>query len=540
MKSYIIVLIGIGFLFFLPLGCSEQDFLQEVPKSKLTAEQLYSSPSGFQLALNGLYSGFRTFERLTVRGDREVMMGKGLSLATDYYYAPIVNNPHIPWAQRGSYINSTLPDFEIWFEQLYQMILAANMIIHRAENPDIPWSDETQKNEVVAEARLIRAWCYRHLTFLWGDVPLVTEEITGVNFRNDWERTAKREVQSQMEEDLLFAEQHLPPVQANAGSTSSATAQHYLAELYLILGRPDQAEQKARAAINNPNYKLITERYGVRANQPGVPFMDQFYDGNALHQEGNTEALWAIPYSRQVQGGGFNRMRRAWVLWYWQNPGISTGVQTGGRGTGWYAFNKHGFDLYEADDDRYSEFAVFRYVIKDNGDTLYTTTNADKYIGAFAIGSFPPTHPDRPYNWPSTRKWEDVYEENPVDDQGYKDQPYLRLAETFLLLAEAQYLQGKNELAAQSINSVRTRSNASAITAADVSMEFILEERARELHAEEHRRYTLLRTGTYLERTRRFNEQSGPHIADRDTLFPIPQAVIDANIDKEFPQNPGW
>lgn len=539
MKHIIILLVLVPCFWFFT-GCRESDFLTEESRSTLTTEQLYTTPEGFQLGLNGLYSGFRVFERLTVRGDREVMMGKGLSLATDYYYAPIVNAPHIPWAERGEYINSTLPDFEIWFDQLYQMVLAANVIINRAENPDISWVDESQKNQIIGEARLIRAWCYRHLTFLWGDVPLVTEEITGSNFRNDWERTPKHEVYRQMEEDLLFAEQNLPAVQANAGSTSSATAQHYLAELYLVLGRPDQAEVKAQAAINNPNYQLITQRYGVRASEPGVPFMDQFYDGNALYAEGNTEVLWALPYSRQIQGGGFNRMRRAWVIWYWQNPGVSTGFQTGGRGTGWYAFNKYGFDLYEEQDDRYSEFAIYRYVIKDNGDTLYTTTDPDKYIGAFSIGSFPPTHPDRPYNWPSTKKWEDVYEENPVDDQGYKDQPYLRLAETYLLLAEAQYKQGKNQLAADNLNVVRTRSNASPISAGDVSMEFILDERARELHAEEHRRYTLLRTGTYLERTRRFNEQSGPHIADRDTLFPIPQSVIDANLDKSFPQNPGF
>lgn len=538
MKLQILFGIGIGLL--LLFGCKERDFLDEEPRSNLTSDQLYTSPSGFQVALNGLYSSFRRFERLTGGGDREVMMGKGLSLATDYYYAPIVNNPHIPWARRGSYINSTLPDFELWFNQLYQMVLAANVIISRAESPDLTWDNDTQRNHVVGEARLIRAWCYRHLTFLWGDVPLVKEEVTGANFRNDWERTPKEEVYVQMEEDLLFAEANLPPVQANAGSTSSATAQHYLAELYLVLRQPAKAEQKAQAAINNPNYKLITERYGVRANQRGVPFMDQFYDGNALYEEGNTEVLWALPFSRQVQGGGNNRMRRSWIIWYWSIPGISSGYQTGGRGQGWFAFNKHGFDLYEAQDDRYSEFAVFRYVIKDNGDTLHTTLEGSKYIGAFKIGAFPPTHPDRPYNWPSTKKWEDLYAENTSDSEGYKDQPYLRLAETFLLLAEAQHLQGKNELAAQNINKVRTRSNATAISSGDVSIEFILEERARELHAEEHRRYTLLRTGTYLERTRRYNEQSGPHVTDRDTLFPIPQSVIDANLDKPFPQNPGY
>ena len=539
MKPYRSLLTGIS-LVLLAWGCKEDNFLKEDPRATLTGDQVYTSPAGFKVALNGLYSLFRTFERQTGGGDREVMMGKALCIATDYYYAPIVNNPHIPWAKRGTYINSTLPDFELWFNQLYAIILSANTIITRAENPGIPWSDELQKNKVIAEAKLIRAWSYRHLTFLFGDVPMVTEEITGGNYRNDWERTPKQQIYDLMEADLLFAEQHLPPVQETAGSTSSATAEHYLAELYLIKNMPDKAEVKAQAAVDNPNYKLITDRYGVRAGEPGVPFMDQFYDGNALYGEGNTEVLWALPYSRQVQGGASNRMRRSWVIWYWQIPGISVGLNSGGRGTGWYAFNKYGFDLYEDNDDRGSAYALYRYVIKDNGDTLFTTTDPNKYIGAFAIGSFPGTHPDRPYNWPSTKKWEDVYAENPADDNGYKDQPYLRLAETYLLLAEAQHLQGKDDLAAQNINVVRTRSNATPITPADVTLDFILDERARELFGEEHRRYTLLRTHTWLERTRRFNVQSGPLITDRDTLYPIPQSVIDANIDREFPQNPGY
>lgn len=540
MKSNIIFLVYLS-CFWLLTGCSENDFLTEDSRSTLTADQLYTTPSGFEVALNGLYSKFREFERGNVPGSgTETMMGRAISASTDYFYFPIVRNQETPWVQWGTYMNSSRGDIGAWFDYLYETVRAANTIIVRAASSDVQWESEERKNTVIAEARLIRAWCYRHLTFLWGDVPLVIEEISGSNFRNDWERTPKAEIYSQMEEDLLFAEDHLPSVQANAGSTSSATAQHYLAELYLIKGQPELAESKAQAAIDNPNYHLITQRYGVRANQSGVPFMDAFYDGNALYSEGNTEVLWAIPFNRQVQGGSSNLMRRGWVLWYWQNTGVSVGFSTGGRGSGWYGITKQGLDLYEADDDRASEYAIYRYVVKDNGDTLFTTTDPDKYIGAFQIGNFPASVPDRPYNWPSTKKWDDVFEENLVADPGYKDQPYLRLAETYLLLAEAQHLQGKDELAAQNLNEVRARSHASLITAADVSIDFILDERARELFGEEHRRYTLLRLGKWLERTRLYNEQSGPHVTERDTLYPIPQAVIDANLDKPFPQNPGY
>ncbi|PPL03057.1 RagB/SusD family nutrient uptake outer membrane protein [Parapedobacter indicus] len=540
MKFNIFFLTCLSFLLLLT-GCSEKDFLNEESRSTLTADQLYTSPEGFEVALNGLYSMFREFERGNVPGSgTETMMGRAISASTDYFYFPIVRNQEMPWVQWGTYMNSARSDITAWFNYLYQIVRAANTIINRAESPEVQWGGDAQKNTVIAEARLIRAWSYRHLTYLWGDVPLVTEEISGSNFGNDWGRTPKVEIYDQMESDLLFAEEHLPSVQANAGSTSRATAQHYLSELYLIKGRPDLAEAKAQAAIDNPNYHLITERYGVRAGQPGVPFMDAFYDGNALYSEGNTEVLWAIPFNRQVQGGSSNLMRRGWVLWYWQIKGTSVGFQTGGRGSGWYGITKQGLDLYEAQDDRASEYAIYRYVVKDNGDTVFTTTDPDKYMGAFQIGSFPETAPDRPYNWPSTKKWEDVFEENLVADPGYKDQPYLRLAETYLLLAEAQHLQGKNDLAAENINIIRRRSHASTINASQVSIDFILDERARELFAEEHRRYTLLRLGRWLDRTKQYNDQSGPYVTERDTLYPIPQAVIDANLDKPFPQNPGW
>lgn len=71
-------------------------------------------------------------------------------------------------------------------------------------------------------------------------------------------------------------------------------------------------------------------------------------------------------------------------------------------------------------------------------------------------------------------------------------------------------------------------------------MDFILDERSRELITEEHRRYTLLRTGKWLERVKAHNFRGGQTATARDTLYPIPQIVIDANLTKPMPQNPGF
>ena len=59
--------------------------------------------------------------------------------------------------------------------------------------------------------------------------------------------------------------------------------------------------------------------------------------------------------------------------------------------------------------------------------------------------------------------------------------------------------------------------------------------------AEEPRRYTLLRTGKWAERTMKYNNRGSSTIdPQRDILLPIPQSVIDSNLEKEMPQNPGF
>jgi len=82
------------------------------------------------------------------------------------------------------------------------------------------------------------------------------------------------------------------------------------------------------------------------------------------------------------------------------------------------------------------------------------------------------------------------------------------------------------------------RANATSITAGDVDMEFILEERARELLLEEERRHTLNRLGLLVERAKMYNPQS-TDIEEHNVLMPLPQNFIDSN-QGDTPQNPGY
>src|SRR5690606_5643897 len=118
-------------------------------------------------------------------------------------------------------------------------------------------------------------------------------------------------VRESMEADWLFAETYLPEVSSNPGQVLKGAAQHYLAELYLAQNKDDQARIYALKVTENPNYKLVTERYGVNAAKPGTPFTDMFIDGNSNRSQGNTEALWVFQNELNVAGGeGNNIMRR--------------------------------------------------------------------------------------------------------------------------------------------------------------------------------------------------------------------------------------
>jgi hypothetical protein len=510
-----------------------RDILTEDPKTIIVPDNLYVDLNGFEAGLNGLYALVRR-ERFGDGNDANNIIATAYSIGVDNGFGNYLSPPERVFSEFGVRNNPQDGFITNVWRWLYQTVNASNVVIDRAENPAVKWSPE-DKARVVAEARLIRAWAYRHLTYLYGDVPLVLHEQTGDNIRTDFERAPRAEVRKQMEEDLLFAEANLPVTSPNAGKVTKAVAQHYLAELYLAMGDAAKAEAKASAVTGGTTYRLITARYGVRASQPGVPFMDQFVDGNVNRSQGNTEALWVLQYAENVPGGGGNIMRRSWVTRYETNPGMLVSPDNGGRGIGRLAVTRYAITVYDTSDQRGGQYALRRFYLYNNpatlpkgkklGDTLFTVFTKESVSNRL---------------WPSTRKWDWTSAIDPTGGTQWGDQPYLRLAETYLLLAEAQFKQGELSEAATTINALRSRAGAQTITAAQVTLDAILDERSRELLTEEQRRYTLLRTGTWFDRTKKYNPLAAPVITLRDTLLPIPQTVIDGNLTKPMPQNPGF
>ena len=216
-----------------------------------------------------------------------------------------------------------------------------------------------------------------------------------------------------------------------------------------------------------------------------------------------------------------------------------------------YAITPYGFNVYEPQDDRYSEYAITHYFVAlqggfdlraglvrivSPGDTVWTTWFDP------TLPKTPPTNEKRDFMWSSTRKWEDRNPEYALSTSGwtYGDQVYLRLAETYLIKAEAQFWLGQLADAAATLNIIRERSHATPISAGDVDLDFILDERSRELLGEEQRRYTLIRTGTWYDRYKMYNPLNPDQVQPYNALYPIPQVVIDANINHPMENNPGY
>lgn len=521
-------------------GCSDLELVED-PRATIAADNLYTDLAGFEVGLNGLYAQYSR-----ERGGSEFASGNDLMIdpavtGTDNMFG----NERSGWARGGNELDArntaTLAHNRRLLNWLYEINNAANTIINRAENPSIDWTEE-DKNRIIGEARLLRAWTYRHLTFLFGDIPLHLIESSGANVITDWVRTPVADIREVMEADLLFAEANLPETSSNGGKVVKGVATHYLAELYLTLGRDGEAITKASDLINNGPFSLVTSRYGVRSNEPGTPFTDMFIHGNSNKSEGNTEVLWVMQHELEVNGGGDNIMRR-WHRGRSQDirvDGISNTIifseANGGRGLERVSPTRYALELYEESDHRGGRFAFRDYEVLNNEEIV----PAGRAIGDTIFFDWKGKDETQQNNeWPSTRKWDYA---NPLDlggSRSYNDQVYLRLAETYLILAEAQMNEAQLGNAAITINKLRARANASSVSAGDINIEFILDERSRELYSEEHRKYTLVRLGLWYDRFQMYNKVGAPNGDERHRLLPIPQDAIDANgIPME--QNPGY
>jgi hypothetical protein len=521
---------------FVISSCVQDDVLKEVPKGFLSPENVFQNKEGFQSALGNLYvlgRDLRTAQRVPGEGDKAItaMYGSGTDLG---WY----------WDKKlffGDYtlINSNTTLSIGYWNILFLMIKDANMILSRLEGA--PLSDE-EALAIEAEARFFRAYAYRHLVYLFGDVPKITEEITEPKL--DFVRTPANEILAFMIGDLEFATQYLPVVNPGDGRVAKAAADHILAETYISTGDFDQAIAAASRIIDDGQYQLMTERFGAFSTKPGDVFWDLFRLGNQNGNAGNTESILVWQMEFGVPGGEAPyRFEREW------GPLIGNLVDSKGNkavlpsdtlGRGIAFFRPSVYletTIWESDYDndiRNSKYNMQRQFYNNNPASpefgqVITPRPIDLNRHHFVWvkkAAHPEGHPQG-YDT-GGRLYSDIYA--------------IRLAETYLLRAEA-YLRNSDPIsAAADINTVRLRAKATPVDPADVDIDYILDERARELVGEEPRRLTLARMNLLYDRVIRYNPISAPTIQPFNNLLPIPQNQIDRTEGgaEAFPQNPGY
>ena len=258
MKKIIYSGITLLFFIFFSVSCNEKELLTENPKDFLTPENSFTTPAGFKATMAGLLASTQgvffgtgdAWEKFVMNGQDADLAVSGLSEGGLWYA--------IQW-------NTMNPDngrVLSWWSSYYSLIFSANTIINRAENDIVKWDSEKQKNEIVGSAKFIRAFAYHLLANMWGGVPITLEETSSARF--DYTRATREEVYQQCVEDLTFATQWMKTVNDGfrGGEIPRAAAYHILAEVYIALGKYPEAVQAATAVIDDPNFELMTERFG--------------------------------------------------------------------------------------------------------------------------------------------------------------------------------------------------------------------------------------------------------------------------------------
>lgn len=540
MKKIMMMMFGAAALFG-TISCSTD--LDETALAQLSSDVNFTTKSGFDNAITGLIFAARDEFNGEDLG-RWYDMNLGTDVGTTGQEQTVNFRNYVTFLTPTASASSSY-----WNWAYTQMILRANTIIAYASSPTYAgvFANDEERNAYIAEAKFFRAYTYNTLANLYGDVVLVDTIYTFP--KTDFVRESREKILQFARQDAQFASQWLPTVveTKKQGRIVKGAADHLLTEINISLGDYEEAINRASAVIDGGLYSLMTSRFGAKANQPGDVYSDLFAEGNQNRSSGNMESIYVWQFENYVNGGGGSTGRnnsiRGWVpaLWNLRDPDGNSGmsvVDSLGRGvayvrpTTWFLY-----DLWKdnADKDiRNSKFNIRR--------EFYYNNRSSKYFGKKVEPRI--SQEDTMRNvYPYLRKLEGAPWNGDATSGGTgKDFVVYRLAETYLLRAEAYIRRGDLVHAAADINKVRGRAGATLITAGQATIDYLLDERARELITEERRRLTLSRMGKLAERVRKYQTRADVKqtIQDYHVFFPIPQSAIDANFSAKLTQNQGY
>lgn len=498
-----------------------------------------------------------------------------------------------------------------FWDETYAGIKYANTITSFIDR--VPGLSEREKQEYLGRAYFHRAFRYLALCFQYGDVPLVTKIIT-VPKQNY--KTTKREailemITADMEKSVAWVPEQSQ--MAYVGMINKAACRQLLIKCYLATGQWDKAIDQANVLINQSGYSLMTNNFGTFDNPNPTTWpvtRNVIWD---LHRPANKaiaanrEALLVMPNREGSDAAIRYKSMRNWgPMWnqaalkspsgkvllsvaktdsrYRAEYDINSAV---GRGLGMIRpthFAQFGLWKVNGVDDatdlrhsstvgNWAKMEMLKY--NDPTDTYYGQNlrlyNGNTLLCTDTIRSW--------FNWPQYK----IYIDDPVflatptsnrNDGGAADWYCYRLAETYLLRAEAYFYKGEIGLATQDVNTVRRRAQCSQLYTS-VNIGDIVNERARELYLEEWRHMELSRislslalsnkpdewgntyqvanlsTNSYwYQRIQHYNDYYNKNkvsvrnrsysIAAHNIYWPIPDKAIAANLTGRLRQNPGY
>jgi len=519
-------------LIVLITGSCSESFLEPQPLSFYAPENVLINEAGLQAVLDNALSSLRT-EFCTDQSP----------FCTNLKYSDVAvdgsTDKATPWQDLnkqmlpdGVYNHAAYTKIGWYWDQSYYVIKDCNTVISRSSNAT--FSSDAAKNALLGGAYFLRAFRYYSKTLQYGDVPLVLEEITSPKV--DFYTTTKESIWKKMIRDLEFAVQHVPEANlVDRGQVTKAACKHLLAKYYLLEGRFDDAITLTNEIINSGIHSLNTQRFGVDKNVASKDVIWDLFRIENKSAAGNTEGLLMTidRYGMEGNTTGVNSMRNV-APNYGQTGLIKTpngangmsdkaGLEIGlveqyGRGVArirpsGYAqrdvWITNGINdtldyRHRTDNGNWITMEKLRYnnpALKTSGNQWYgkplqLRSSTGTLLCLDTIRTW--------FSWPHYKVW--VPDPDRVQPQGGPGDWYIyRLAETYLLRAEAYIWKGEWQKAADDINIVRARANAQYVyTAADIQNQAIgavLDERNRELFFEELRKVELTRIAIIYART---------------------------------------
>lgn len=472
-----LALLGSSFMYS---GCNK--FLDINPLYTQDSENYFQTPVDYERALTGAYDllqgSFMSYWIGEIASDNAIAGGESVSDTEGLHEIEDMSHDAV---------NNEL---RMVFQWNYAGISRANYIMEFKDNIEF-----SGKEQILAQARFLRAFYYFELVKFFGDVPLIVDKRLGAKEVQSVPRTPKSEVYAQIEADLKFASDNLPWTASQKGRITKGASLSLLGKVQLYQNKFDASAATFNTVITEGPYALISD------------YTKLFTVAN----EGHTETVFDVEYTG-AEGGSYGCLI---CLEGNAAPGFQGIRQYNGPvygdGNSYNLPTKNLYDFFGANDLRrdasildldafiakQSNPGSIKYAKGGGGHTGFYNNKYIKKIGEIGL-------PDNDLT-------------SPVNYRA------IRYADVLLMSAEANARANAADegRARNQLNLVRNRVGLPALNSAGMQLvEDIWNERRLELSGEGHRFFDLVRTGKAESAITGF-------VPGKHELFPIPQVEID-------------